>query len=325
MALPVDFDAAVAQSKELPSRPSNEDLLQLYALFKQATDGDASGDRPGGFDFKAIAKFDAWSEKKGTSKEAAMQQYVSLVERLKKELAWLNLFYQPGIPQGITYLDAEESRHAIRVLRMSEGDPLTLTDGSGFFYTAQIAIADSKKCEFNILEKREVKKRDFSIHIAIAPTKNADRMEWFVEKAVEIGVEEISFILCKNSERKTVNMDRIWKIAVSALKQSQQAWLPKINEIVPLNRIFNSPADQKFIAHVDSTNPKQLQSEALALKKYLILIGPEGDFSPEELATAIQHGFVKVSLGTHRLRTETAGLVAVQVLGLTNTWVEIDL
>jgi len=231
----------------------------------------------------------------------------------------LNLFYQPGIPQGITYLDAEESRHAIRVLRMSEGDPLTLTDGSGFFYTAQIAIADSKKCEFNILEKREVKKRDFSIHIAIAPTKNADRMEWFVEKAVEIGVEEISFILCKNSERKTVNMDRIWKIAVSALKQSQQAWLPKINEVVPLNRIFNSPADQKFIAHVDSTNPKQLQSAALAAKKYLILIGPEGDFSPEELATAIQHGFVKVSLGAHRLRTETAGLVAVQVLGLANT------
>jgi 16S rRNA (uracil1498-N3)-methyltransferase len=230
----------------------------------------------------------------------------------------LNLFYLPGIPQGITHLDPEESRHVVRVLRMNEDDQLDLTDGKGFFYAAKIVNADSKKCEFEILERKEIPKKKFHIHVAIAPTKNADRIEWFVEKAVEIGIDEISFILCKNSERKVMNMERIAKIAVSAMKQSQQAWLPKINEIAPFHKIFLLPADQKFIAYVDSVNPKQLQSAALAGKKYLVLIGPEGDFSGEELAMAVQNGFEKVSLGTHRLRTETAGLVAVQVLGLAN-------
>ena len=230
----------------------------------------------------------------------------------------MNLFYQPGIPEGIIYLDAEESRHVVRVLRMSEGDQLNLTDGKGFFYFAKITNADPKKCQFKILDRKETQKRNFYIHIAIAPTKNADRIEWFVEKAVEIGVDEISFILCKNSERKVINLERVEKIAVSAMKQSQQARLPKINEVVPFQKILNSPLDQKFIAYVDSSNPKHLQSAAQLNKKYLILIGPEGDFSNEELELATQHGFEKVSLGTNRLRTETAGLVAVQVLGLVN-------
>jgi len=231
----------------------------------------------------------------------------------------LNLFYQPGIPQGINHLDAEESQHAVRVLRMSEGDHLDLTDGKGFFYAAKITKADSKKCAFEILEKKEVKRRGYSIHLAIAPTKNADRIEWLVEKAVEIGIEEISFMLCKNYERKVMKMERILKVAVSALKQSQQAWLPGINEMAPFAKIFNATADQKFIAHVDSTNPTHLHSLAQRNKKYLGLIGPEGDFSTEELDMAIQqHGFEKVSLGTNRLRTETAGLVAVQILVLIN-------
>ncbi len=230
----------------------------------------------------------------------------------------MNLFYQPGIPEGIIYLDAEESRHVVRVLRMNEGDQLNLTDGKGFFYFAKITNADPKKCQFKILDRKETQKRNFYIHIAIAPTKNADRIEWFVEKAVEIGVDEISFILCKNSERKVINLERVEKIAVSAMKQSQQARLPKINEVVPFQKILNSPLDQKFIAYVDSSNPKHLQSAAQLNKKYLILIGPEGDFSNEELELATQHGFEKVSLGTNRLRTETAGLVAVQVLGLVN-------
>jgi 16S rRNA (uracil1498-N3)-methyltransferase len=231
----------------------------------------------------------------------------------------LNLFYQPGIPHGITHLDAEESRHAVRVLRLSEGDPLALTDGKGFFYATKITRADSKKCAFEILEKQEIKKRNFSIHLAIAPTKNADRIEWFVEKAVEIGIEEISFMLCKNSERKVMNMERISKVAVSALKQSQQAWLPRINEMAPFSKIFNSTADQKFIAHVDSANPTHLSSVTQRNKKYLVLIGPEGDFSNDELDMAIQHGFEKVSLGINRLRTETAGLAAIQILAMINT------
>jgi len=230
----------------------------------------------------------------------------------------LNLFYQPGISEGINYLNAEESRHAVRVLRMIEGDHLTLTDGKGFFYSARITKADSKKCQFEILEKKETTKRNFHIHVAIAPTKNADRIEWFVEKATEIGVDEISFILCKNSERKVINTDRVEKIAVSAMKQSQQALLPRLNEIVPFKKIAEAKGDHKFIGFVDSSNPTHLKTLAQPRKKYLVLIGPEGDFSKEELELAIKSGFEKVSLGTNRLRTETAGLVAVQVLALAN-------
>lgn len=231
----------------------------------------------------------------------------------------MNLFFQPGIPEGIIYLDAEESRHAVRVLRMTEGDQLDLTDGKGYFYSAKITKADSKKCQFEILEKREVKKRNFQIHIAIAPTKNADRNEWFVEKAVEIGIDEISFIICKNSERKTINMERIEKIAISAMKQSQQAWLPKLNPIIPFKEITSGKNDQKFIAYVDATNPVHLQSVAQRDKKYLVLIGPEGDFSKEELDLALQNGFQKVSLGHNRLRTETAGIVTCQILNALNS------
>ncbi|HEV8515949.1 MAG TPA: 16S rRNA (uracil(1498)-N(3))-methyltransferase [Cyclobacteriaceae bacterium] len=230
----------------------------------------------------------------------------------------MNLFYQPGISEGINYLDAEESRHAVRVLRMSEGDQLTLTDGKGFFYSARITKADSKKCQFEILDKKENSKRNFHIHVAIAPTKNADRIEWFVEKATEIGIDEISFILCKNSERKVINADRVEKVAVSAMKQSKQAWLPKLNEIIPFKKIVEAKSDQKFIGFVDSTNPLHLKKLAQPNKKYLVLIGPEGDFSMEELELALKNGFEKVSLGTNRLRTETAGLVAIQVLALAN-------
>jgi 16S rRNA (uracil1498-N3)-methyltransferase len=230
----------------------------------------------------------------------------------------LNLFYQPGISEGVTHLDAEESRHAVRVLRMSEGDQLSLTDGKGFFYSAKITKADSKNCQFEISDKKETPKRNFHIHIAIAPTKNADRIEWFVEKATEIGIDEISFILCQNSERKVINTERVEKIAVSAMKQSQQALLPKLNELVPFKKIVEVKADQKFIGFVDSANPLHLKKLAQPQKKYLILIGPEGDFSKEELELAIQNGFEKVSLGANRLRTETAGLVAVQTLGLVN-------
>jgi len=228
----------------------------------------------------------------------------------------LNLFYQPGIPEGITHLDAEESRHAVRVLRMAEGDPLSLTDGKGFLYSAKVTRADSKKCGFEISGKREIRKRDFFIHIAIAPTKNADRIEWFVEKALEIGVDEISFMLCRNSERKVINTERIEKIAISALKQSQQAWMPTIHAITPFKEVLGFKGDQKFIAYVDESNPTHLQSVAVRGKKYVVLIGPEGDFTGEELQQAGENGFKKISLGPHRLRTETAGLAACQILNL---------
>ncbi len=231
----------------------------------------------------------------------------------------MNLFYQPGITDGILHLGTEESRHVVRVLRMKPGEAIEITDGKGHFYLAKISLADPKKCWFEIAEKTFFSKRNFQVHLAIAPTKNADRTEWFVEKATEVGVDEITFIGCKNSERKTINLDRIEKITISAIKQSQQAWLPKINSITPFNEILSARADQKLIAYVDATNPKHLHAVAQPQKKYLILIGPEGDFSNEELELAIQHGFEKVSLGSNRLRTETAGLVACQTVHFINS------
>jgi 16S rRNA (uracil1498-N3)-methyltransferase len=230
----------------------------------------------------------------------------------------LNLFYQPHIEQGILHLDPDESRHAVKVLRMQMGDIIDLTDGNGFNYKAFISDADSKKCGFTIVEKKEIPLRDFSISMAIAPTKNIDRTEWYIEKAVEIGIEKIHLLLCKNSERKTVNHDRLIKIAVSAMKQSGQARLPLVSDMIPYKEIMTLEAAQKFICHVDVTNPDQLKSLAQPQKSYLVLIGPEGDFTNEEIQIAQENGFKKVSLGPNRLRTETAALTACQILNFVN-------
>jgi 16S rRNA (uracil1498-N3)-methyltransferase len=231
----------------------------------------------------------------------------------------VNLFYQPNIVEGILNLDLEESRHAVKVLRMVKGDELRLTDGKGCFYTARITDDNPKKCGFEIIDKRHIAKRNYRIHIAIAPTKNADRMEWFVEKATEMGVDQISFILCQNSERKTINLDRMEKIAISAMKQSGQAWLPQLSGIIPFKEILKSEASQKFIAFVDETNSDHLKSMAKANGNHLVLIGPEGDFREGELSSALLADFKKTSLGKNRLRTETAGLVACQILNLINS------
>jgi len=230
----------------------------------------------------------------------------------------LNLFYQPAISQGILHLDPDESRHAVKVLRMQMGDTIELTDGHGFLYRAFISDADPKKCGFTISEKKEIPSRGFSISIAIAPTKNMDRTEWFVEKAVEIGVENIHLLLCKNSVRKTVNLDRLTKIAVSAMKQSGQARLPYITDMVSLKEILSQEATQKFICYVDASNPDQLKLLAKPKQSYLVLIGPEGDFNKDEIQLATEHGFKKVSLGPNRLRTETAALTACQILNFVN-------
>jgi 16S rRNA (uracil1498-N3)-methyltransferase len=230
----------------------------------------------------------------------------------------VNLFYQPNINDGILNLDAEESHHAIKVLRKVKGDELHLTNGKGFFYTGRITIGDAKKCGFEIIGEKQVAKTQVQIHLAISPTKNSDRMEWFVEKATEVGIDKISFILCQNSERKNINHERLKKVAVSAMKQSGQAWLPQLSEIVPFKEILKSEASQKFIAFVDDQNPDHLKSIAKANGHYLVLIGPEGDFREDELNLAIQNDFKKVSLGNNRLRTETAGLVACQILHFVN-------
>ena len=198
------------------------------------------------------------------------------------------------------------------------GDSIELTDGCGFFYRAMINEADPKKCGFTIIEKKEIPACDFTISIALAPTKNIDRTEWFIEKAVEIGIHNLHLILCKNSERKTVNYERLTKIAISAMKQSGQSRLPLITEMSPFQEIVTHEAGQKFICYVDAANPDLLKTLASPKQNYLILIGPEGDFNKEEIQLAIEKGFKKVSLGPHRLRTETAALTACQMLNFIN-------
>ncbi len=227
----------------------------------------------------------------------------------------MQLFYHPLIQEGAYQLDGEEFRH-FKVLRLKAGGQIDITDGLGKIYNATITDVKKTSCNFSIKNVTSIPRRSHSIHIAIAPTKNLDRIEWFVEKATEIGIEEISFINCKTSERKVVNLDRLQKKAISAMKQSGQAWLPKINAIRPFNKVLVSN-DLKFIAHVDSSNTTHLK-DTDTNANYLVLIGPEGDFVQDEIELALKEGFKKVTLGTSTLRTETAGLAACHILNLIN-------
>ena len=186
-------------------------------------------------------------------------------------------------------------------------------------YTCRITDAKPDVCAFKVESSEPEKNKSFNIHLAIAPTKNPDRLEWFVEKAVEIGVDGISFLECDNSERTTIKLERIEKLAISAMKQSLKITLPKIHAIRPLRKfISESNSSSKFIAYVDQTNPDQLFKAARINENYTVLIGPEGDFSPAELELALQNGYKKVALGPSRLRTETAGIVACHTLNLIN-------
>jgi 16S rRNA (uracil1498-N3)-methyltransferase len=233
----------------------------------------------------------------------------------------VNLFYQPLITENVNYLDEEESRHCSKVLRKRSGDQIFITDGKGCLYNARIINADPRKCEFEIIGKQEEKTKAFSIHIAIAPTKNPDRMEWFVEKSVEFGIDHITLMECENSERSFLKIDRLRKVAISAMKQSFKTTLPVIDGMMPFKNVVAAvdPADQKFVAFVDPGNPLHLKGAAKKNGNYLVLIGPEGDFSEAELDLAIQREFQKVSLGSSRLRTETAGIAACHILNLINS------
>lgn len=231
----------------------------------------------------------------------------------------MNLFYQPGISTGIHYLDPEESRHCSKVLRKKAGDVIQITDGAGNLYQAKLTESKSDRCSFKIESTQKEEKRPYTIHIGIAPTKNPDRTEWFVEKAIEIGVDEISFLLCDNSERAALKTDRLEKLAISAMKQSLRYTLTKINHMVLLKDfIATTNATAKYIAYVDQANPDHLLKTASPKSDYVILIGPEGDFSKKELDLATTNNYKKVSLGTSRLRTETAGLAACHILNLVN-------
>ena len=228
------------------------------------------------------------------------------------------LFYVPTITQNV--LPEEESQHAVKVLRLQTGDKITLVDGTGGFYEARITNPHPKHCGFEIIKtKLEFGKRDYKLHIAIAPTKNIERLEWFIEKATEIGIDEITPIICRFSERKIVKEERLEKIIVSAAKQSLKAYFPKLNPLCTFDELMKKhQANQKFIAHCYEEDKKLLQTEIIKSTDVLVLVGPEGDFRPEEVENAISKCFVPVSLGESRLRTETAGVVACHTVALMN-------
>lgn len=232
----------------------------------------------------------------------------------------MQLFYIPNISGNEVILNETESKHAIRVLRLTVGNQVQLIDGDGGFYEAEISDAHHKRCKLLITNSiQEFEKKNFKLHIAIAPTKNIDRFEWFLEKCTEIGIDEITPLLSEHSERKVIKSERLEKILVAAMKQSLKAYLPKLNSITNFNAIIsNSEYKNKYIAHCNDGDKVHLKNCIQKNEDTLILVGPEGDFSPEEVALAKENGFKEISLGTARLRTETAGVVACHIANLIN-------
>lgn len=231
----------------------------------------------------------------------------------------MHVFYTPDI-QKRNELPEEEAQHCARVLRLGVGDEITLTDGKGYFYQAEITAASNKRCLVSIRETVfQEPLWTCHLHIAMAPTKNMDRNEWFAEKATEIGFDELTFLNCRYSERKVIKNERIEKILISAIKQSLKARLPKLKEMMDFDKfIAQDFQGQKFIAHCYEGEKPLLKNVLKAGEDALVLIGPEGDFSEEEVKKAIERGFVPISLGRSRLRTETAALVACHTLNLLN-------
>ncbi|MEO8087165.1 MAG: 16S rRNA (uracil(1498)-N(3))-methyltransferase [Bacteroidota bacterium] len=230
----------------------------------------------------------------------------------------MNLFFGTPAQNSTALLTEEESGHCIRVLRMKAGEEIFFTDGVGNFYRGNIADPDPKKCLVNILETQtEYGKRNYSLHIAIAPTKNIDRFEWFLEKATEIGVDEITPVFCQRSERKVVNTERLNKVLHAAMKQSLKAYLPKLNEPVSLEKFFvNYSSRNKFICLINAAD--HLKNKISAGTNSLLVIGPEGDFTEKEILLAQENMYVPVTLGTSRMRTETAGIVGCSIVSLLN-------
>ena len=228
----------------------------------------------------------------------------------------MQLFYIQN-PEKEIILSSEESKHATKVLRKKEGDILNFTDGKGGFYKAEITVADSRKCRLQIISSEQKQKQhSCHLHIAIAPTKNMDRFECFLEKATEIGIDEITPIICSRSERKVIKTERGNRILLSAIKQSLKYHLPKLNEAISLSDFLKQDFEgTKYIAHCEDGEKKKLKTVSKT-EKYLILIGPEGDFSLKEIELVLQKQFQAVSLGTSRLRTETAGIVAVHTINI---------
>lgn len=229
----------------------------------------------------------------------------------------MQLFYSPDIEQN-HFLPEPEARHALKVLRLGVGESIHVMDGKGNLFEAQILNDNYKKCELIITSKKYIpKRRNFELHIALAPTKNIDRTEWFIEKASEIGIDSISFLLCEHSERKQIKLERIRKVAVSACKQSLKTHLPQLNDLEKFQDFLQKDwaTQEKYMAYIHKDEESPLLQKSLEAKKsYLVLIGPEGGFSTQEVSLAKTQDFKIVSLGQERLRTETAALYVCCIL-----------
>ena len=233
----------------------------------------------------------------------------------------MQLFYDPNIniTQTSFVFDKEESKHIIKVLRKKESDILFVTNGLGFLFKTEIALASDSKCTVNIISFEEQPRSKFHLHLAVAPTKMNERYEWFVEKATEMGIHEITPIICDHSERKVIKRERFDKIILSAMKQSNQCFLPKFNEPISLKEFVKKEiSGQKFIAHCEDSNKKSLKNEIKPNQDVTLLIGPEGDFSVKEIQIALENKFIPVTLGATRLRTETAAIVACHSVNFAN-------
>jgi 16S rRNA (uracil1498-N3)-methyltransferase len=235
----------------------------------------------------------------------------------------MNIFYAPDVLLPEVTLSPEESAHCIRVLRLGAGAKVKLIDGKGGYYNAVVTLPDAKHCRLSVTETIESRApRNYSIHIAIAPTKNMDRFEWFIEKSVEIGIDIITPLLCHHSERKVLKTERLEKLIIATMKQAIIPKHPVLRELTGFKEFIanqNKKDTDLFIAYCEDTDRKKLSEACRSGKNTLVLIGPEGDFSLEEIALARNLEFVPVSLGINRLRTETAGVVACHTIVLRNS------
>ena len=234
----------------------------------------------------------------------------------------MQLFYAPDITLPLYTLGEEESKHCVRVLRLGEGDRLHLTDGRGDMHLCEVVEAHPKRCTVRVIStEHEFEKMPYRLTMAVAPTKNIERFEWFLEKATEVGVSEFIPLETAHSERRTIKLEREQKVVTSAVKQSLKAYHPELNDMTEFRKVIDMPFEgRRFIAHCgEAVKGKVYLPKAIAAgESVMILIGPEGDFSPEEIRLAAEASFEEITLGTMRLRTETAAVVAVTMVSVVN-------
>ncbi len=233
----------------------------------------------------------------------------------------MQLFFNPDISENTIQFtfEREESKHIVKVLRKNIGDTLYITNGKGWLFIAEISMPNINKCTAKIISQKQQPKRDYNLHLAVAPTKINDRYEWFLEKATEIGIDSITPIICDHSERKVIKPERFERILQSAMKQSLNCYLPKLNDAISFKDFINLDFEgDLFIAHCEETDRKSLKQQLNPKTDITILIGPEGDFSVKEITEALKNNFIPVTLGETRLRTETAAIVACHSVAFIN-------